>query len=76
MLREIVRGIHRGVKITTMVAGVIFQLLRIVLMTLLSLLLLRTVAFNPLLVLVMVMVPLKGCILGVIECRRRADHGR
>ena len=70
-----VRERDRYVK-TTMVAGVIYHLLRIVVLSLLILLLLRAVAFYPLLVLIMVKILLEGRILWVIECGCGADHGR
>jgi hypothetical protein len=46
----------------------------VVLLTLLTLLLLRTIAFYPLLVLTRVKALLEG-LLWVIECRCGADHG-
>jgi hypothetical protein len=58
-----------------MVAGVIYHLLRIEVLRLLILLLLRAVAFYPLLVLTMVKSLLEGGILWVIESRCGADHG-
>ena len=65
-------------KTSSMVTGIIFHLLRIVVMTLLLLLLLllRTVTFYPLLVLSMAKAALLRRILRVVESRGRADHGR
>jgi hypothetical protein len=60
---------------TTVIAGVIYHLLRIVMLNLLILLLLRVVSFYPLLVLTMVKTLLDGSILWVIECGCGADHG-
>ena len=69
-----VRERDRYVK-TGMVAGIIYHLLRILVLSLLILLLLRAVAIYPLLVLTMVKILLEGRILWVIECRCGADHG-
>ena len=69
-----IRERDRYVKII-MVTGVIYHLLRIVVLNLLILLLLRAVSFYPLLVLPMVKILVEGSILWVIECRCGTDHG-